>query len=272
MTESLLLTGGATLVAAALSARWNWWRLPKTGLPVLMYHKVGTPPAGSKMHGLWVSPEMFRKQMSYLQKNGYTPVIFKDIYNHWDGKTPLPQKPVFITFDDGYANNYLEAFPILREFRFPATLFVVVQTVGWDNKWHDPISESRIPMVTWSQLQELRKAGWEIGSHTMNHPRLPKIEKKEAQVEIEKSRRIIGEFLGEIPDTFAYPYGAGEDDAVLRDMVKAAGYRLAVGIHAGLWPIEHIQSNSYNLPRIFVKGGENMLDFHLQMTRGRSRF
>jgi len=209
--------------------------------------------------------------MSYLSEEGYHPVTFKDVYDHWDNVRPLPTKPALITFDDGYANNFIQGFPILRDFGFRATLFVVVQTVGWDNHWHDPKSEIRIPMISWAQLKELLKAGWEIGSHTMNHPNLIQLTLEEVRIEVEKSRRIIGEFLDEIPLTFAYPYGKGEDVEAIRNVVKTAGYRLAVGIHSGKWTIEKLKSNPHHLPRVFVRGDENMIDFHLQITRGRSR-
>ena len=267
----LIASGAGLVVGGALSARFNWWRRPHDGVPILMYHKVGDPPEGSTLGKLWVSAAMFRKQMAYLSDEGYHPVTFKDLYDHWDNVRPLPSKPVIVTFDDGYANNYTEAYPILRDFGFRAVLFVVVQTVGWNNHWHDPRTETRIPMVSWTQLKELQKAGWEIASHTMNHPNLTTLSLEDVRVEAEKSRRIIGEFLEEIPPTFAYPYGKGEDDADIRNVVKSAGYRIAVGIHAGKWTVDQIKESPYNLPRVFVRGGETMLDFHLQMTRGQSR-
>lgn len=270
ISASLLIAAG--VAGAGFSARWNWWRPAIKGLPILMYHKIGDPPAGSKLKKLWVSVPKLRQQMAYLSRNGYHPITFRDLYNHWDGIRPLPEKPVLITFDDGYLNNYTEAFPVLNEFGFTATLYVVVQTVGWDNKWHDPASEIRIPMISWDQLKELQKAGWEIGSHTMNHPRLDKIERKEAVAEIEKSRRIIGEFLGEVPLSFAYPYGNGADDKTLQAVVKENGYRTAVSVHSGKWNVDHMKADPYVLPRAFVRGDENIYDFHLQMTRGRSRF
>lgn len=267
-----LVASGAALAAGGLSARWNWWRAPKPGVTVLMYHKVGTPPEGSQLKKLWVSTDMFRRQMAYLAGHGYHAITFKDLYLHWDKNVPLPPNPVLITFDDGYANNYEQAFPVLRDFGFKATLFVVVQTVGWDNRWHDPKTETRINMISWPQLKELQKAGWEIGSHTMSHSNLQKIELKEVKIEMEKSRAVLTEFLNEAPDTFAYPYGSGEDVPVIRDKAREAGYRIAVGVHAGKWTLEQFKASAYNLPRVFVRGGENMLDFHLQMTRGQSRF
>lgn len=269
---SMILSGAVALAAGAASARWNWWRRKVDGITILMYHKVGDPPAGSQLKKLWVSEEMFRRQMAYLADKGHHAITFKDIYALWDKNIPLPPNPVLITFDDGYLNNYEKAFPILRDFGFRATLFVVVQTVGWDNRWHDPKSETRINMVSWTQLKELQKAGWEIGSHTMNHPNLQKIELKDVKIEMEKSRSIITEFLEEAPNTFAYPYGSGEDVAVIRDKAKEAGYRIAVGVHAGKWDLDGFKASPFNLPRVFVRGGETMADFHLQMTRGRSRF
>ncbi len=265
------LIGGGLAALAGLSARWNWWRLKRAGIPILMYHKIGDPPADSKLKKLWVSTEKFRRQMAYLADEGYHPITFKDIYAFWDKNVPLPANPVIITFDDGYANNYENAFPVLRDFGFRATLFVVVQTVGWDNRWHDPKTETRIPMISWAQLKELQKAGWEIGSHTMNHPNLQRIELKEVSAEMEKSRKIIGEFLDEVPPTLAYPYGSGADVPAIRDKAKDAGYRVAVSVHPGKWTIEQFQKSPFELPRIFVRGEESMFDFHLQMTRGQSR-
>jgi peptidoglycan/xylan/chitin deacetylase (PgdA/CDA1 family) len=266
------LVGGAiTLAAGALSARWNWWRKPVPGIPILMYHKVGVPPEDSKLKKLWVTPDKFRAQLEFLKSSGYTPIIFKDLYAYWDEKKPLPEKPILITFDDGYANNYTEAYPILKSFGFPATLFVVVQTVGWENQWHDPKTEARIPMISWSQLKELQAGGWEIGSHTMNHHNLQKIELKDVALEMEKSRRILTEFMGEVPNTFAYPYGSGEDVPAIRLKAKESGYRVAVGVHAGKWTLERFASSPYNLPRVFVRGDENLFDFKLQLSRGQSR-
>jgi len=268
----LLIWSGGAFGAGVLSARWNWWRKPLPGIPILMFHKVGEPPKGSKIKKLWVSDKLFTKQMAYLAREGFRSITFKDIYQHWDNGKPLPDHPILITFDDGYANNYSEAFPIMESFGFKATVFVVVQTVGWDNRWHDPASESRIPMISWQELKTLQKAGWEIGSHTMSHPRLPRQSAEERKFELERSRQVIGEFLEEYPQTFSYPYGAGEDVKEIRQQVMAAGYRVAVGIHSGKWRLDQIKNNPLNLPRIFVRGDENMFDFHLQISRGRSRF
>jgi hypothetical protein len=87
--------GGLTL--AGLSARWNWWRPASSGLPVLMYHKVGDPPAGSQLKKLWVSTKQFRRQMNYLKARGYQTLTFKDITELLARREAVPPNAVVIT-------------------------------------------------------------------------------------------------------------------------------------------------------------------------------
>lgn len=255
-----------------LSARWNWWRLPKAGIPILMYHKIGDAPAGSKLKKLWVSVDRLTAHMALIKKRGFVPITFRDLYAAWDQKTPLPSKPILITFDDGYKNNIDNGYPVLKHFGFPATVFVVVNTIEGDNRWHDPQSEVRIPMMSWAELKILNEAGWEIGSHTLNHRRLALLSSTEVDEELRKSRFILSEKLGRPIETLAYPYGNGEDVPSIRDAAQKAGYRLAVGVHAGKWGIKEIQASPFNLPRVFVRGDETMFDFSLQLSCGKSRF
>jgi peptidoglycan/xylan/chitin deacetylase (PgdA/CDA1 family) len=89
--------------------------------------------------------------------------------------------------------------PVLQEFGFPATIYIVVNAVGRDNFWHDPVSETRLPMLTWEEISALHEAGWDIGSHTLTHPRLTRLSSVEAKHEIEESRRVLGEKVGVPP-------------------------------------------------------------------------
>ena len=86
----MLMSGVAVAAAGAASARWNWWRRPLPGATVLMYHKVGNPPEDSKLKKLWVSSDMFRRQMTYLKDKGYNPITFKDLYASSDKGIALP--------------------------------------------------------------------------------------------------------------------------------------------------------------------------------------
>ena len=261
------LTVGA-LAAAGFSARWNWWRRRAPGLPVLMYHKVGTPPPGSKLKKLWVSPAQFRWQMSYLKRHGYAPLTLADVAAHQDAGRPVPGNAVVLTFDDGYRNNLENALPILQEFGFPAVIYVVVNAVGRDNFWHDPASETRIPMLDWDGVRALQKAGWEIGSHTMNHARLSRLSAEAVRAELVESRAVLGEKLGTAPLSFANPYGDAADDPAVQSLVREAGYRTAVSVHQGK---ADLSGNPYCLRRLFIRGDDTAWDFHLNLTRGRAR-
>lgn len=257
------------VAALAVSARWNWWRPRVSGLPVLMYHKIGTPPAESQLKKLWVTAVMFRRHLEYLKDHGYQTWTFQEVHEALGSGRAVPPNAVVLTFDDGYANNHAEAFPLLQEFRAKAVFYVVVNAVGRDNFWHDPKSEIRLPMMSWDQLRELQKQGFEIASHTLNHPRLSTIPLEQARQEFEESRARLDKELGSKSLAFAYPYGNGADDGRLQSLASAAGYKTAVSVHQGK---ADLKGNLFCLKRLFIRGDDNLWDFHLQLTRGRSRF
>ncbi len=267
LIETLAVAGG--LSALGVSARWNWWRLPVGGLPVLMYHKVGVPPPGSRLKKLWVSVEQLRWQMDYLKRRGYEALTLREVAERLAEGRPLPPRGVVLTFDDGYRNNLENGLPVLRDFGFPATLFMVVNAVGRVNFWHDPATETRLPMLRWEELVALRDAGWDIGSHTLTHPRLTRLSLEAAKTEIVESRRILAEKLGTAPVSFAHPYGDGADSLELRRMIQEAGYKTASSVHRGKGDLVHAP---FCLKRIFVRGDDTRWDFHLHLTRGRARF
>lgn len=257
-----------TLAALGASARWNWWRPQAGGVPILMYHKVGDPPPGSQLKKLWVSIPQFRRQMEYLKSRGYTPMTLREIGEKESRREPIPSSAVVITFDDGYKNNHGNAFPILKEFGYKAVVYLVVNAIEKDNFWHDPASETRIPMLSWQEAAEMQAYGIEIGSHTMNHPRLSNLAPEKAREELQLSKRAIGERLGLEPVSFAYPYGNGQDNPAIQAMAREAGYQTAVSVHSGKGDFQNAR---YCLKRIFVRGDDFDFDFHLNMTRGRSR-
>ncbi|MDE2511311.1 MAG: polysaccharide deacetylase family protein, partial [Elusimicrobia bacterium] len=221
------LAAAAAAAAAGASARWNWWRpVVAGGLPVLMYHKIGEPPPGSELKKLWVSPEKFRAQLGYLRENGYETVSFSRWRDAEKGLNPLPEKPVLITFDDGYADNHANAYPLLREFGMKGGVFLVYETVDRHNAWHDPATEPWQKMLSWAQVKEMQDSGvFEFGSHTMRHRCLTDIPLEDARWEAAESKRRLEEKLGREVVAFAYPYGAGAYDAAVRGAARDAGYR-----------------------------------------------
>lgn len=268
MGLGMIFGAGLGLAGLGFSARWNWWRPGAKGVPILMYHKIGDPPPGSKLKKLWVSTAQFRRQMAYLKDRGWRPVTLEELAALEDAGRPVPPEAVVITFDDGYRNNYENAFPVLKEFGYKAVIFLVVDAMERDNFWHDPASEARIPMLSWKEVEEMRAAGIEFGSHTMTHPRLSRLDEPAVRDQLARSRDELARRFGRAPVSFANPYGDGQDDPRLQALIREAGYRWSCSVHQGKADLE---TNPYCLRRIFVRGDDLDWDFHLNMTRGRSR-
>jgi peptidoglycan/xylan/chitin deacetylase (PgdA/CDA1 family) len=263
--------GAATLAGAAASARWAWWRKSTEGLAVLMYHKIGQPPKDTRLKPLWVSTEAFEGQMIHLKEDGYTTLLFSELGRAAEEGRPLPPKPVLVTFDDGYRNNYLEAFPVLMRHGLKGNVFLVYETIGKHNQWHDPETEPWLSMLRWEDIREMdRSRRVEFGSHTMRHRNLEAVEFEDARWELEESKRRFEDALGREFPFFAYPYGAGAFSPRIREATLKAGYRFDFGIQPGKasWP--HTPETG-PLPRLFIRWSDSRLDFRLKMTRGAAR-
>ncbi|MBI4056168.1 MAG: polysaccharide deacetylase family protein [Elusimicrobia bacterium] len=271
MIPETWIYGASAATSLAISARWNWWRLPQDGLPVLMYHKVGTPPPHSQLKGLWVSTKAFRRQMEYLKKKEYTALGFSELVQAHRKGNSLPKRSVLVTFDDGYENNYTEAYPILKELKMKGNIFLVVETLDHHNSWHNPDSEPWIRMLTWSQVHEMKKSGWmEFGSHTMRHRNLSQTPLEEAKWEFSESKKRLEERLDEEMSCFAYPYGAGAYHPPLREAALQCGYVLDFGIRQGKTPWPH-DPKAGPLKRLYIRGDDYAFDFYLNLTRGKAR-
>ncbi|MHB2026452.1 MAG: polysaccharide deacetylase family protein [Elusimicrobiota bacterium] len=210
--------------------------------------------------------------MEYLKRNGYTSLLFSDLIAIKEERRTAPENPVLVTFDDGYANNYELAYPILKTLEMKGNVFLVYETIDRHNSWHDPAGEPWIRMLTWAQIDEMKKSGViEFGSHTMRHRNLPRIPLAEARWEIFESKKRLEEKLGAPMTSFAYPYGSGAYVPEVRDLALKAGYRHDFGIKQGIspWPWDPATGP---LKRLLIRGDDSMLDFRLNLTRGRARF
>ncbi len=253
------------------SLRWTWWRLQKKGLPVLVYHKIGYPPKNSALKKLWVSPEKFKKQIKYLKKCGYATVHFSDILADFNGEKKLPEKPVLITFDDGYENNYTYAYKILKELNAKGNIFVVYNTIGKVNTWHHTKTEPWINMASMTMLKEMHESKvMEFGGHTMNHPNLLSLDFERVKWEIRESKKQLEALLKTKLCAFAYPYGAGAHDRKTRAAVFEAGFTFDFSFRQGktFWPWKR---DFGPIDRLFIKNDENNFDLHLHLTRGISK-
>jgi peptidoglycan/xylan/chitin deacetylase (PgdA/CDA1 family) len=194
-------------------------------VPILVYHSVipHKPGDSSKQREFDVSPEMFEAQMTYLRDHRIVVVPFEQLVNALQGRGTVPRRAVVISFDDGWENQYVHAFPILRRFGYTATFFVFNSPLGRDDRY-----------LTWDQLREMQKAGMTVGAHTFTHPRLKDLhDPKMLHREIDVSRERLERQLGSPIAFFAYPFGVPTPDVTAA--VQAAGFRAARAFPGGVW-------------------------------------
>lgn len=206
------------------------------GVPVLNYHQVeqknGNPLT------LW--PDQFEAQMAYLADEGYTTITIDEMMDALEHGTPLPEKPVIITFDDGYADNYEYAYPILKKYGFKATIFLIYDfTNAYPN------------YLTWEQIDEMKQSGLiRFESHTMTHANLAELDSAdELRHEIADSHDLLSEKIGYDMHYIAYP--GGRVNPEIEEITRAAGYRGGFTVHYGLsTPTE----GRYQMDRIPIFG------------------
>jgi len=189
-------------------------------LTILTYHSIDD--TGSMVS---VSPVLFSQHLRYLKEKHFTVLTLSQGLKLLKGHDSLDKK-VVLTFDDGYENFQSRAFPLLSQYHFPATVFLVARYCGHDNNWpgHGKVPTQKL--MSWSQIEKLSHSGIEFGSHSLNHRDLTRISLDEAREEIEGSRMRIEEHIGKDVRLFAYPYGIY--NAAVRDMVRKE-YDAAVG-------------------------------------------
>jgi peptidoglycan/xylan/chitin deacetylase (PgdA/CDA1 family) len=218
-----------------------------TAAPILMYHYVRELPPNTTDHlgyGLSIAPKLFEDELAYLAGAGYTSVSMEDLVSHITRGTPLPPKPIVLTFDDGYSDFYMAAWPLLKKYGFGATAYLVVDFLG------------KPGYLSWQQTQELRDSGIEIGAHTLDHVDLAIQGLPQARRQIFDSRQILQQRLNAPVNTFAYPSGRYTTSTV--KLVGEAGFSSAVTTAFGE---RHTTANLLTLARIRVSGGISMLNF-----------
>ena len=173
-------------------------------VPILTYHSIDE--SGSVIS---TASDVFRRQMKYLSETNYNVVSLSDLVRSLVDKTPIPPKTVVLTFDDGFQNFYTAAFPVLTQYRFNATVFLVTDYCGKYNDWTgNPSDLPRSKLLSWQEIKELNESGIDFGSHTRSHPDLKKLPAEKVKKEVVESKLAIEEALGCEVTTFAYPYGS----------------------------------------------------------------
>jgi len=205
-------------------------------VPILVYHHIRqfTPVGSRAERRLTVTVEIFDLQMKYIQENGYHIINFAALIDHLKEANALPAKPVIISFDDGWEDQFVYALPILEKYNHTATFFVVTNFVGASG------------FLSWPQLRRMLAEGMKIGSHSRSHPRLDQINNPDMLWDqIYASKQILERQLGTAVDEFAYPYGSYNITTV--SAVRAAGYQAARACCIG-----RVQSDAYALGAVMA--------------------
>jgi peptidoglycan/xylan/chitin deacetylase (PgdA/CDA1 family) len=208
-------------------------------VPILMYHHIGISPIGSRYY---VTPESFESHLRLLRNWGYSTISASMLVEAIVQGAPLPPHPIIITFDDANADNYTNAFPLMQKYGFTGILYVPFSYIGAPEK------------LTVDQIQEMAAVGWEVGSHSMNHPtNFLALEPAALRAEIVGSRQRLTELLGLPILTFAYPFGENSGAAV--DYVHFAGY--IAGMGATGFTADQGTSNLFVLQRVEIRASED---------------
>ncbi len=216
-------------VRRTVGERDMWKRLTE-GTPILLYHAIGTrgEPAGA-----FVMPaRRFASHMKWIRRLGYTPLSLDDFLACQRTRTFPPARSVVITFDDGYADNFTHAFPILKKHNIPASIFLVSQYVDQANHWDGEGELAHRPLMNWYQIKEMDAQGIRFGAHTRTHVDLTAAPPSQAEIEIASSRTDIESQLGRPVETFAYPFG--RHDPAIQEMAANSGYVAGCTVDAGL--------------------------------------
>lgn len=232
----------------------------KKKVPILMYHSISCN-ATTKFVQFTVSPEMFARQMNFLCQHEYTPITVTQFVSAVQGLSVLPEHPVVITFDDGFADFFTDALPILKQYNFPATLYVPTAFVGDTSRWLQREGETIRPMLTWDQLLEISRSGIECGGHSHSHPQLDILPSSMAYDEIVRCKHILEDRLGQQVTSFAYPFGYYTKTT--QQLVRVVGYTSACAVkHA----MSSKTTNPFALTRFIIKAHTDLNTFATLVT------
>lgn len=196
-----------------------------------------------------MQPDAFSAQISWLVRSGHQIVSLSRLADQLQSGEPIPDHWACITFDDGYQDNYSHAFPVLKEYHVPATIFLVTGKID-----RDPL------FLTVAQIKEMQAFGIDFGAHTVDHVSLSSILPEQARQQVEESGRQVVALVGRPAEHFCYPFG--HFNLAVEGFVKQAGFRTCCTEQAG--PV-HPGSESMRLRRVGILGTDSLRDFQLKV-------
>jgi len=264
---SIVLVSLAVAACIWLVYRYTLIISAPKGVPILMYHKVADRNPDADPYKLTISVPRLRRQFEYMSQNGYTPISFADLRDFASGKTTLPDKPVIITFDDGYADTYELAYPLLREFHFKATIFLPVAYIGGENSWdgqHDRLMD-------YETIRRISGHLVEFGLHSYKHENFQHKSANEIEADLLKCFEVLEKEKCPFVPVFAYPYGRMPKDSNTRQQMKEIfkknkiDFAVRIGSRINSFPLR----DPYELKRTGTSSKDTFYQFKIKLARGR---
>lgn len=236
--KKALLSAGLIILASFIA--FSLYLKPKYVVPILMYHHVDGRGEASSIS---VSPGNFRRQMRFLSEHNYNVISLGKFVQGRLNKREFPRNTVVITFDDGYRDNFIFAYPVLKKYNFPATIFVITDFID------------REGYLTSRQIKEMLSSGLvTIGSHTISGAYLPGRDSIEIEREIALSKKILENRLDEKVDFFCYPIGGFSSG--IQEIIKRNGYLAACTTNRGKEKT-YLNDEVFALKRVKIKDSAN---------------
>jgi peptidoglycan/xylan/chitin deacetylase (PgdA/CDA1 family) len=257
-----------TIFFAPIARRWTN-RGSDIAISILMYHSVSSEPETQMHPYFWVktTPELFDAQMRFLKENHYNVISLSQaaqLLCDSDDKKDRLASYVVITFDDGFRDFYLNAFPILQKYGFTATVFLPTAYIN-----DGSLKMGGEDHLTWDEVIELNKQGISFGSHTDSHPTLKSLGRDEVKFEIENSKQIIESKIGSPVDSFSYPFAFPEEDKALTSYLTctlaSCGYKCGVSTRIGR---ASAKDPIYFLKRLPINSRDDLTFFKAKLEGG----
>ncbi len=229
---------------------------------ILMYHMVSEPETPLEKRYA-CPPKTLHKHMQYLKANDYNIVSLDTLVEHLSNKIELPKKTIAVTLDDGFSDNYENAFPIFQKLNIPVTIFLATGLMEKTNIWMQDSGFSERNMLNWSQIEEMHRHGIEFGAHTVHHVKLPELTADEMLTELVDSKQAIEDKLGIVVKHFAYPYGLLNATAL--EMTEKAGYSSACSTLSGF---NNLGTDLLSLRRLEIYGTDSVRALKQKITFG----
>lgn len=219
------------------------------------------------MHPIHITTELFIQQMEWLSANRYKTITMDELLRSFHKKNKT-EKYCVITFDDGYLSLYKYAMPVLKQYKFKATLYLATAATGEpDFSKLKSLDPKTMPAddrpLTWHELKEMQKNGWSIQSHSVTHADNAQLSDEQLIYELAESKKIIEQKLHHVVLHYAFPFG--KYSAASLKLVKKAGYKSATTVHSGLCSEKN---DLYRLSRLEMNSNDTLASFIKKTTTG----